>query len=203
MLNNKKDVAVVKRLTDEPIRQFSSSTVFVSRPAYCFIYQWEWFANEWAMVGPDAFVFGWDQLSLNFTIQQSAGFSIEFLKRELFIDDGFHPNAYFWTWGTPIQRMKASVYEFFNDHKLGQPLSMDALQHYMTEFFANHEYRAAFPFAHHLMMMDATNCDAMFVLGVVYFKELNNYPMAIQIFNALIDAGYNIEDCQQFVDAMK
>tara|TARA_Y100001935_G_scaffold255653_1_gene270537 strand:- start:6438 stop:7424 length:987 start_codon:yes stop_codon:yes gene_type:complete len=197
------DVAVVKNLHDDPVRKYSSSTVFISRKAYPFVYQWEWFVSQWEVVGERAFEFGWDQLSLNFTIHAFFDVKYSFLKRRYFVDDGFHADAYFWTWGTPVQSMKSTVYEFFNEHKLGNSLTLAAAENYMNQFFNLKEYRAAFPFAHQIVMQDPSNCHAMFVLGTVYMMALNNYSMAKQIFLALQDASYRVDDCQDYLDAMK
>ena len=122
--------------------------------------------------------------------------TIENLDRSLFIDEAFRNDSYFWTWGTPVQSMKDLVYDFFKAHCNGDPLTMDDAERYMQLFFSHHHYRAAFPFAHQLVMNDPRHYEAMYVLGVTYAKELKNNSLAKQIFDVLISVNYRVADCE-------
>ena len=198
------DMAVVKNifLTDDDYgRWYSASTVYFSKSAFHVVWQWLFYIQlKESMLGAYSFQFFWDQICLYATIENYINhLNIAFLDRFIFIDESFNNDAYFWTWGTPVEGAKHVMFDFFDEYKNGRLMTVDSAQHYMNVFFDQGYFRESFVFANIVVKEDPQEMSAIFILAVVYFKELKNYGLAKDMFLALKKNQFRIDECSHYL----
>ena len=158
--------------------------IFFNKSAFHAIYYWEHLIKlREPLFDFSSLHFGWDQVTLYVVIQQYADtFNIQYLDRLEYIDDSFSSDAYFWTWGTVHENFKDVIFDFFSDHQHGERLDSVSMKNYMDAFFELGCFREAYSFAHQLVMVDSTNLEALFVLGVVYCKRTKIMMLLVEFF---------------------
>ena len=201
----KVDLALVKKhnLDDQDnCRRYSASINYFSKSAFPVIFQWFHYVQmKTSILGLNYFQFFWDQVCLYATMENYINdLNVLFLDQSLFIDESFNNEAYFWTWGTPIEGTKQTVFNFFNEFKDGQMITVDRATHYMNKFFQQGNLRESFVFANIIVMDNPQDMSAVYVLAVTYFKVLKNNQLAFKMFKALKDQGFQRDECEHYLN---
>jgi hypothetical protein len=204
LLANNVDVALVKNaffMDDDYGRRYSASTIYFSKSAFYVVWQWLFYVQlKESMHGFYPFQFFWDQICLYATIENYINdLNIAFLDRFIFIDESFSSDAYFWTWGAPVEGAKHVVFDFFDEYKNGRHMTVDSAKHYMNVFFDQGHLRESFAFANIVVKEDFQEMGAIFILAVVYFKELKNYGLAKEMFLALKKNQFRVDECRHYL----
>ncbi|MGC6367801.1 MAG: hypothetical protein ACON35_07395 [Candidatus Marinamargulisbacteria bacterium] len=207
MCDENVELAMVKNNVDEDDihRYFSASLIFISRSAFGFAAVWQsMIMSSESFFNFRPYEFFWDQVCLYLTMQRvQKDYDVRFLDRALFIDESFSNDAYFWTWSSPIEHTKDNVFEFFNEYKLGKPMTLDRAKYYMQLFFNAGHHRESFSFANIVVEISPEDVSAIYVLAVVYATLLNNRPLAKQMFEALIKVNYRVADCESYLNQIR
>ncbi len=198
------DLALVKNIYLDDYdyyRVYSASVNYFSKSAFPVIFQWFHYVQmNVSMLDFNYFQYFWDQVCLYATIENYINdLTITFLDRFMFIDESFNNEAYFWTWGTPIEGTKQTVFDFFNEFKDGQMITVDRATYYMNMFFEQGHFRESFVFANIIVKHNPQDMAAIFVLAVTYFKVLKNNQLAFSMFTALKAAGFKTDDCDLYL----